>query len=142
MATFSSIMFDFMPHFFFSQLFITPPKPTTSCAGKTIIVTGANTGLGKEAATHFVRLDATKVILACRSLDKGEAAVRDIEAQTGRKGVVEVWQLDLGSFESVKAFAERARGLKRIDVLVENAGINTEEFRLVEGMESTITVNV
>lgn len=142
MATLPSILFGFMPHFLYSQFFITPPAPKTDLTGRTLIVTGSNTGLGKEIATHYVRLNAEKVIIACRSLDKGEAAKSDIEAQTGRKGVLEVWQLDLGSYESVKQFAEKAKSLKRIDSLVENAGIQTDEFRLVEGSESTVTVNV
>lgn len=137
-----SILFGFLPHFMYSQLFITPPAPTTDCTGRTIIVTGANTGLGKEVAQHYVRLNAEKVIIACRSLDKGEAAKRDIEKKTGRPGAVEVWQLDLSSYESVKQFAERAKSLKRLDSLVENAGINTDKFRVFEGNESTVTVNV
>ncbi|KAK0345952.1 hypothetical protein LTR91_018018 [Friedmanniomyces endolithicus] len=131
-----------LPAFFYTQLFITPSAPTTSCTGKTIIVTGANTGLGKEAARHFVQLGAEKVILGCRSLDKGEAAKRDIEVSTGRKGVVEVWELDLGDYGSVQGFAERAGGLRRLDCVVENAGINTNKFVEVGGNESTITVNV
>ncbi|KAF5988825.1 retinol dehydrogenase 12 [Fusarium bulbicola] len=66
------------------------PVPTTSFQGQTIIVTGSNTGLGLEAARHFVRLDAELVILAVRSLEKGEAAKASIEASTKRKNVVQV----------------------------------------------------
>lgn len=141
--SFSDIMFGFMPHFLYSQFFITPPVPTTDCTGKTMIVTGANTGLGKEVATHYVRLNAEKVIIACRSLEKGEAAKRDIEQRfPARKGVIEVWKLDLSSYDSVKEFAEQTKSLKRIDALVENAGISTQKFSMMEGNESTITVNV
>jgi NAD(P)-dependent dehydrogenase (short-subunit alcohol dehydrogenase family) len=50
------------------------PLPTTSFKGQTIIVTGSNTGLGLEAARHFVRLDAPRVIIAIRSIKKGEDA--------------------------------------------------------------------
>lgn len=64
--------------------------------------TGANIGLGKEAARHFVQLNAAKVIIACRSVEKGENAKQDIESTTGRKGVVDVWQLDLQSYDSVR----------------------------------------
>lgn len=125
-----------------SQLFSIPPYPTKKYTGQTIIVTGSNAGLGLEASRHFVRLDAAKVILAVRNLEKGESARKSIEQSTGRKGVAEVWQLDLAQYESVKDFAKRAQGLERLDVLVENAGILTDQFRMMEENESTITTNV
>lgn len=129
-------------NFFASQLLFTPPYPKEDWSGKTVIVTGANVGLGFEAARHFVRLGAARVILAVRSTEKGEAAQASIEASTGRR-VVEVWPLDLQSYASVKAFAARASAqLDRLDALVENAAIVTEKFRLAEGEESSITVNV
>ncbi|KAI9817911.1 MAG: hypothetical protein M1832_004531 [Thelocarpon impressellum] len=118
------------------------PYPDQSFAGQTVVVTGSNVGLGLEAARHFVRLDAAKVILAVRSAERGEAARRDIKGTEGKAGVVEVWQLDLGSYDSVRQFASRAQGLERLDVVVENAAIYTFTFGLLEGSESTITVNV
>lgn len=82
-------------------------------------------------------MNAEKVILACRSLDKGEAAKKDIEGTTKRSGVIDVWQLDLGSYASVRKFAERAKELPRLDSIVENAGISTRNYTSVEGNEST-----
>ncbi|KAK1655367.1 short-chain dehydrogenase [Colletotrichum phormii] len=118
------------------------PYPSDDCAGRTIIVTGSNVGLGLEAARHFVRLNAAKVILAVRSTDKGEAAKTDIELTTGRRDVLEVWPLDQASFESVKEFAARADKLPRLDFAVLNASIATNKRVDAEGWESTITVNV
>ena len=115
------------------------PYPTIKHSGQTIIVTGANVGLGLEAARHLTRLDAEKVILGVRNLEKGEAAKRSIEESTSRKGVVEVWQLDLSSYESVKQFVKKAEGLKRLDAVIENAGIATDVFTVSEDNESTIT---
>ncbi|KAI9825809.1 MAG: hypothetical protein M1832_000749 [Thelocarpon impressellum] len=132
----------FLLRFFHSQLFIKLPYPETDFGGQTVVVTGANTGLGLEAARHFTRLNATTVILGVRNAEKGEAARAAIEATTGKKGVVEVWPLDLSSYESVKQFAARAQGLGRLDAVVENAGIAANVFRLAEGDEATITVNV
>lgn len=109
-------------NFLYSQLFVTPQYPEQSCKGQVFIVTGANVGLGFEASRHLVRLGAEKVILACRNLEKGEAAVKDIEKSTKRIGVAEVWLLDLSSFESVKEFAKKVDTLPRIDAIVENAG--------------------
>lgn len=131
-----------LPSFLHSQFFVTPPYPTTDCSGKTIIVTGSNVGLGKEAVRHFVQLGASKVIIAVRSIEKGEAAKKDIEASTNTSNILEVWQLDLQSYESVKEFAQRASGLKRLDAIIENAGKSTFKYESVGGNESTITVNV
>jgi retinol dehydrogenase-12 len=118
------------------------PYPSTDWTGKTVIVTGANIGLGLEAARHFVRLNAAKVILGCRDVEKGDAAKADIESTTNKTGVIEVWQLDLGSFENVKEFGKRAEKLDRLDAVVENAGVATRIFVQAEGYEQQITVNV
>ena len=136
-------MAPWLLHFLYSQWFVTPPYPTESWAGKTVIVTGANVGLGLEAARHFARLGAAKVIIASRSIQKAEAAKKSIE-QTTKCGpdVVEGWLLDLCSYESVKAFAERCNGLQRIDAMVENAGVTTRQFSMAEEDETTITINV
>jgi NAD(P)-dependent dehydrogenase (short-subunit alcohol dehydrogenase family) len=129
--------------FLYSQLFVTPPKPTARVDGKTVIVTGSNVGLGKEAARHFASLGASTLIIAVRSLEKGNAAKADIESTTKiSKDVIQVWQLDLSSYESVKEFAKRVEGLPRVDIVVENAAIATEEWRTAEDNEATITVNV
>ncbi|KAH8664670.1 hypothetical protein BX600DRAFT_464836 [Xylariales sp. PMI_506] len=120
------------------------PYPQDDCTGKTAIVTGANVGVGLEAARHFARLNAEKVILGCRSVEKGEAAKKSIEASLPQLGtsVVEVWQVDLSSFESVKEFCRRASALKRLDYLIENAGFAAITLELLEGYEASITVNV
>jgi len=118
------------------------PYPESDFTDKTIIVTGGNTGLGLEAARHFARLNAARVILGCRSLEKGAAAKKDIEETTHRKDAVEVWQVDLGSYDSVKQFCKKAQELRRLDIVVENAGIAIPKFEELEGYESTITVNV
>nr|OQO05988.1 hypothetical protein B0A51_17956 [Rachicladosporium sp. CCFEE 5018] len=131
-----------LPSFLHSQLLVTPKHPETDCSGRTIIVTGANTGLGKEAARHIVRLNAERVIITARDASKGAAAVKDLEQTTGRKGVIEVWDLDLASYDNVKAFAKRVAGLPRLDAIIENAGINTTKFVEIGGNESTVTVNV
>jgi retinol dehydrogenase-12 len=105
-------------------------------------VIGSNCGLGLEAARHFTRLNASIVILACRDAEKGSKAKASIEETTKRIGVVEVWHVDFAAFNSVKAFCKRAQSLERMDILIANAGIATPKFELLEGFESTITVNV
>ncbi|TDZ15188.1 Short chain dehydrogenase atnD [Colletotrichum orbiculare MAFF 240422] len=128
--------------FLHSQLFFEVPYPAKSFSGQTVIVTGSNTGLGLEAARHFARLGAEKVILAVRNLAKGEAAANSIEETTGRKDATEVWELDLASYASVERFAARVNGLARLDVLVGNAGVLTYDFVRAEDNELMMTVNV
>jgi NAD(P)-dependent dehydrogenase (short-subunit alcohol dehydrogenase family) len=130
--------------FIWSQLFVTPTYPTGSYQGQTVVVTGSNVGLGKETARHFARLGASKVILAVRNLDKGNIAKEDIEKTENLAGkdVVQVWQLDMASYDSVKEFAKRVETLPRLDKFIANAGIATGKYAKAEENESTITVNV
>lgn len=131
--------------FLYGQLLVTPVPPTKRYHGQTVIVTGANGGLGLETARHLVALGAQKVILAVRSLDKGKAAKASIVESTDRAdaaSVIDVWQLDLSDYDSVIRFSERAKTLPRVDVVIENAAIVTLTFRMAEDNESTITTNV
>jgi NAD(P)-dependent dehydrogenase (short-subunit alcohol dehydrogenase family) len=114
-----------------------------TCSGKTYIVTGSNNGLGLETARHLVGSEASLVVLAVRNTVAGEKAKADIERTTGRKGVVEVWHLDLASHASVRKFASKAtKELDRIDGLIENAGVMLDNWTLAENMETSMTVNV
>ncbi|KAF8605701.1 NAD(P)-binding protein [Ceratobasidium sp. AG-I] len=116
--------------------------PRVDLHGKLAIVTGANSGIGFEAAHALVGLGA-HVVLACRSELKGEAAMRKIVELTGSKAV-EVEVLDCGSFKSVRAFLERweKRKLKQIDILINNAGGLTSTVAVTEdGFEQTYQAN-
>src|ERR1700753_2765976 len=122
--------------------FFPPKQITTTFEGKTIIVTGSNTGVGYATALKYVELAASTVILGVRSLQKGEIAKAQIEQATGRAGVIQVWQLDMANFESIDAFAKRVESLKKIDVAVLNAGIFPRTFKMSEkGWESNLQVN-
>ena len=128
--------------FIYHQLITTPPLPKTDFSGQTIIITGSNTGLGLEAAQHIVRLGAKKVILAVRTLEKGEKAKNAIEKSTKREDVVEVWHIDMSNYASVKNFVKKAEALDRLDAVIANAGIAATRYELFEENESTITTNV
>jgi len=129
---------------FQKQIFFKIPVPQTKFAGQTIIVTGANSGMGLEAVRHLVRLDAAKVILAVRNLSKGESAAEDVRTTTNcRPDVLEVWHVDFESAASVVAFAKRVNTeLDRLDVFLANAGVYGWDYHEVDGNERMITVNV
>ncbi|KAK3325076.1 putative short-chain dehydrogenase [Apodospora peruviana] len=132
--------------FFYSQFIKSYglPYPKGYYAGKTIVITGGNSGLGKEAARHFVRLGASRMIITSRSLERGEEAKRDIETTTNcSPQTIQVWPLNLSSYDSVLKFGARVVAeLDRVDIFIANAGIASGNFRLVEGHEESITVNV
>lgn len=134
---------SFIPVFFYQQLIYNPRYPTGDLSGQTIIVTGSNVGLGLDAAEHFARLGASKVILAVRTESKGgDAKTKIVESLGINPSRLELWKLDMSSAESVKAFAARVNRLNRLDAVVENAGLLTQEWKMVEGDESHIKVNV
>jgi NAD(P)-dependent dehydrogenase (short-subunit alcohol dehydrogenase family) len=130
--------------FLHRQLFVKLPEPTTSFQGKTVIVTGSNVGLGLETSRWIVRLGASRLILACRSVEKGRDAAKDIQTSTGcSPDTLDVWPLDMSSYDSVQTFASRVHAnLPRLDVFIANAGINSSQFKMFEKDEAMITVNV
>lgn len=90
--------------------------------GKTAIVTGSNTGIGKATALDLAKRGA-RVILACRSRERAEAAVYDIRRESGNNQV-HFMPLDLSSFQSVRDFAETfLKTEPRLDFLINNAGM-------------------
>lgn len=90
--------------------------------GKTSIVTGANSGIGLEAAIILANRGA-QVILAVRNQQKGEAAVASIKAENN-KAKVEVMKLDLSDLSSVHSFAEKfIERFNSLDLLINNAGV-------------------
>lgn len=124
-----------------------PPKDTKlSFAGKTVIVTGSNTGIGLPAATKFAANGASKVILAVRTLSKGEEAKRTIIAQTGCKAErIDVLKLDMSDWASVKAFAtDVTTKYDEIHIAVLNAGVAPPKFVKNEktGYEAALQVNI
>jgi retinol dehydrogenase-12 len=114
----------------------TLPAPVKrDLTGKVVIVTGSNvyvprtslispsttnmgySGLGYEAAKHLATLNPARLIIACRSISKGEEAAGKITAATGTK--VDVWQLDLSNLTQTKSFGERClQELDRLDIFV------------------------
>jgi len=128
---------------FVVEQFASLPIINADLTGRTIIVVGANVGLGLEASRHLAKMNPGKLILACRNVEKGERARKDIESTTGCK-TTEIWQIDLASFSSVSAFVDRfqSEGGGKLDLLIQNAGMATFNFSpTVDKYERTLQVN-
>lgn len=106
--------------------------------GKVCIVTGANSGIGKETARSLLQQGAT-VVMMCRNLAKAEAAKAEIDPD-GRASII---QLDLQSYASVRAAAEAFLAAHdQLHVLVNNAGLYIPQHRLTaDGHEATMQTN-
>jgi NAD(P)-dependent dehydrogenase (short-subunit alcohol dehydrogenase family) len=91
-------------------------------SGRTAVVTGANSGLGRVTARELARAGA-RVVLACRNMQKGEVALRECAAVAGG-AEPELQELDLASLDSVRELAERFRSSHEgLDLLINNAGV-------------------
>lgn len=94
----------------------------TQVTGKVVIITGANSGIGKETAIELARRGA-KVYIACRDMDRGEAAKKEIIQESASQNVF-FWKIDLASFKSIREFAINfAREETKLDILINNAGV-------------------
>ena len=109
---------------------------------RTCLVTGANSGIGKETARGLARL-GHRVVLACRDAERGEAARRDIAETTGNPAV-ELMIVDLARQASIREFARAFLASHReLHVLVNNAGVWSSRRREgPDGIEETWAVNV
>lgn len=101
------------------------PPPGTSFAGKIAVVTGSNTGIGLACAKVMLEYHLSHLIMAVRSIEKGEAAAAPLRT-AHPKAKIEVWQLDMLSYDSVQAFAERCNALPRLNIAILNAGLHSE----------------
>ena len=112
--------------------------------GKTVVVTGANSGLGFEGTRAFAARGAT-VVMACRSVERAEDAADEIRADAGGEvdGDLDVRECDLASLDSVKAFAEGLRDdYDAVDVLCNNAGVMAiPRSETEDGFETQFGVN-
>ena len=109
--------------------------------GKTVIITGGNTGIGKETAIDLAKRNA-RVIIACRNQEKGKKAEVDIRRES-RSNNVHFHQMDLSSFKSIRKFANEVLSEEsRIDILINNAGVMYCPFGKTEdGFETQFGVN-
>ncbi|KAL7393868.1 hypothetical protein ABVT39_017177 [Epinephelus coioides] len=116
-------------------------RSTVRLDGKTVLITGANTGIGKETSRDMARRGA-RVVMACRDLTRAERAAEEIRQSTGNGNVV-IRHLDLASLYSVRQFAKDFLDTEdRLDILINNAGVMMCPRWLTEdGFETQLAVN-
>lgn len=107
---------------------------------KTCIVTGANSGIGKETAMALAEMGAD-VVLICRDRGRGEAAMADVVTQGD--GTTDLLLADLGSQQQVRRVAAEFLAMSRpLHVLVNNAGVTLNKRQETEdGIEATFAIN-
>lgn len=108
---------------------------------KTILLTGATSGIGKAAALEFIKQNCNLIIPA-RDIQKAESLIS--EATSKGKGSIRVYNCDLASQQSIKDFVKEVKNdYKSIDVLINNAGIwNPKPKKTPDSIEQTFAVNV
>ncbi|PYH47915.1 putative short-chain dehydrogenase/reductase family protein [Aspergillus saccharolyticus JOP 1030-1] len=126
-----------------SRRYIPVDPSGISFAGKTVVLTGATSGLGFEAALKIINLGVDKLIIGSRNLQKGQETKTELERRTNRPGVVQVWHLEMNRFQSVKSFAERVNDeVDQLDIAILNAGLWNRDYTVSpEGWEETLQVN-
>ncbi|KAK2853158.1 hypothetical protein Q7C36_008359 [Tachysurus vachellii] len=109
---------------------------------KTVIVTGANSGIGKATAAELLRREA-RVIMACRSVERGDRAAQEIRQLQPDTGQLLVRPLDLACMSSVRSFCLQINKEEpRLDVLINNAGVYQCPYsRTEDGFEMQFGVN-
>ncbi len=110
-------------------------------SGKVCVVTGANSGIGKETAEGLARMGAT-VVMVCRDRERGQAALEEIKSKSGNRSV-ELMICDFASQAQIRKLAEEFKQKhNRLDVLINNAGLVLTRRAVTEdGLESTFAVN-
>lgn len=116
-------------------------KDIPDLQGKIIIITGANSGIGYEAARALAAKNAA-VIMACRNLEKGQKALEQIRAETSDANL-KLMQLDMANMDSVGKFAQEFLSeFNKLDVLINNAGVMATPYgKTADGLEMQIGTN-
>uniref|UniRef100_A0A3Q3VTC2 Uncharacterized protein n=1 Tax=Mola mola TaxID=94237 RepID=A0A3Q3VTC2_MOLML len=108
--------------------------------GKTVVITGANTGIGKETAIDLAKRGA-KVIMACRDMERAQAAVKDVIECSDNENVV-CMKLDLADSKSIREFTEAINKEPKLNILINNAGVMVCPYgKTADGFEMQIGVN-
>ncbi|KAI5460804.1 putative short-chain dehydrogenase/reductase family protein [Mariannaea sp. PMI_226] len=138
---------NFGPVFFQNQFKTKIELPTKekfpNLEGKCAIITGSNTGLGFESARQLLGLGLSHLVMAVRTLERGEAAASKLRP-VNPSARIDVWQLDMEKYDSIQSFVARCEtNLSCIDMVILNAGMAPVSFATASstGHEKAVQVN-
>lgn len=116
-------------------------RSTARLDGKTVLITGANSGIGKETAVDMATRGAT-VIMACRDMKRSEPVLKEVRAESGSSKVF-LMKLDLASLQSIREFVTAfLASYDKLHILINNAGLFSNSFKTtVDGFELNTGVN-
>ncbi|KAF1978688.1 NAD(P)-binding protein, partial [Bimuria novae-zelandiae CBS 107.79] len=135
--------------FFRAQLARIPAITPVNLANRTVIITGANAGIGLETALEILKSQPKRVILAVRNIERGQAAASELRKGSSEPTEVDVRQVDQASLVSVKSFVDGLAG-QEVDIAILNAAPLTDLFprsmkfkfsTTTDGYESDLQVN-
>lgn len=137
------IILEYLYERFYRLIVGAPPLQEEYAEGKVVLITGANSGLGKVAALEFAKRGCT-VIMACRNLNQGQQALEEIRSKTSSETLV-LKQLDLADLAQVRKFAAGVnQEFPAIHILVNNAGVYSDADQLSQtkdGFEMHMGIN-
>ncbi|KAI1264038.1 NAD(P)-binding protein [Xylariaceae sp. FL1019] len=159
MTDLSSLPFDTTPEsratvraLLWRQLFVVPPAVQDGdLKGKTVLITGSNRGIGLECGRQLLTFRPSRLILGVRNEEKGESAKESLLASYPQKDVsIDVWKVDMLSYDSIMELAARANTLDQLDIAVLNVGVLKPKFETTNAHsasngnshEESIQVNV
>lgn len=136
-STYNLITFDFSKNIFFKPIYTKP----TRIDGKIVVITGANTGIGKETAIDLARRGG-KIYIACRDINKSKDALEEIK-ETSKSSQAFLLKLDLASMASIREFSRKFHQMEsKLHILINNAGVMACPKGLTEdGFEMQMGVN-
>ncbi|RGP77531.1 short-chain dehydrogenase reductase family [Fusarium longipes] len=139
---------NFWPPVFIKNQFLTTiPLPTKQAypqvQNSVAVITGSNAGLGFEASKQLLSLGLSRLVMGVRNIEKGTEAAKKLQ-HVSPEAKIDVWQLDMTSYASIKDFAEKCElELSQVDFIILNAGLSPSKFEIVKetGHEVGVQVN-
>ncbi|KAI1377708.1 NAD(P)-binding protein [Hypoxylon crocopeplum] len=118
-----------------------PILPNVLLTDQVAIITGSNVGLGLAASRQLLKLELSHLVIGVRSQVKGDEAAIQLRKEFPAS-LISVWTMDLESYDSIRAFADRCATLPRIDIVILNAGLSKTYYSTCPATDHEVTLQV